>query len=706
MANWGRPKLQGWRVLLVAPVSACANVLTRHLVDLPGSVVHRIDSAASLPKALLDGSWDVVVFEHHAGRRDAEALLCSVVENSDERPVVVIADEIGGANVAAILRTGAADFAVRSDPSSVVRALERCLGGGRRSHRTVIEALERDVHTARERFRVAFEDAPVGMSIATPGGHFTQVNHALCEITGYTREELLSLNLATITHPEELDERTRLLAELLSGEIDRYIRDGRLLRANGDAVWVSHHVRLLRDADGNPVQLITHLVDITERRMLERELRHMADHDPLTALLNRRGLEAELERHVAHVNRYGARGALLVLDLDHFKAINDTLGHEAGDRLIVTVANLLRTRLRSSDAIARLGGDEFAILLPDANAVMARHVAEEIVADVQRNVTVDHGQRRRHVTASVGVTMFTQEQINAESVLVDADLAMYDAKEAGRDRVALHTGGRDGQPRMKARLEWIARIRQALDKGQFTLHAQPILELHSGLTNQCELLLRMVDDSGDTIPPGAFLYIAERYDLIHELDEWVATRAIELVEREQAAGRHGSVEINVSAKSLANARLLEVVRTELIRSQIDPSQLIFEVAETAAISHMALARDFAERLKDLGCRFALDDFGAGFGGFFYLKHIPFDYLKIDREFITDCRNSRTDQLVIEALVSVAHGLNKQTIAEGVEDRETELFLRRNGVDLAQGYHISHPLPISEGVPLWSASARY
>ncbi len=152
--------------------------------------------------------------------------------------------------------------------------------------------------------------------------------------------------------------------------------------------------------------------------------------------------------------------------------------------------------------------------------------------------------------------------------------------------------------------------------------------------------------------------------------------------------------------------LLEVVRTELIRSQIDPSRLIFEVTETAAISHMALARDFAERLKALGCRFALDDFGAGFGGFFYLKHIPFDYLKIDREFVTDCRNNRTDQLVIEALVSVAHGLNKQTIAEGVEDRETELFLRRNGVDLAQGYHISHPLPISEGVPLWSASERY
>lgn len=567
---------------------------------------------------------------------------------------------------------------------------------------TELRTIERDVHAARERFRVAFENAPVGMTISSPDGRLLQANDSICEITGYTREELLTLNLQTITHPEELEERTQLHVQLVSGEIDSYIRDGRLLRANGEAVWVSRHVRMLRDAEGNPQQILTHFVDITERRMMERELRHMADHDPLTGLLNRRGLEAELERHVAHVNRYGDRGALLVLDLDHFKAVNDTLGHEAGDRLIVAVATLLRNRLRSSDAVARLGGDEFAILLPDANAEMAQHVAEDIVADIQRNAVLEHGQSSRHVTASVGVTMFTQGQLNAEGVLVDADLAMYDAKEAGRDQVAMHSGGRDDQPRMKARLEWIERIRSALDHGQFTLHAQPIAELHSGRVDQCELLLRMVDDSGDTIPPGAFLYIAERYDLIQELDEWVATRAIELLAREQAAGRDGSVEVNISAKSLANERLLEVIETQIAEHAIVPARLIFEVTETAAISHMALARNFAERLQRLGCRFALDDFGAGFGGFFYLKHIPFDYLKIDREFVTDCLHNRTDQLVIESLVALAHGLNKQTIAEGVEDRETELFLRRRGVDLAQGFHIGRPVPVENDVPLWVA----
>jgi diguanylate cyclase (GGDEF)-like protein/PAS domain S-box-containing protein len=567
---------------------------------------------------------------------------------------------------------------------------------------TELRAIERDVHAARERFRVAFENAPVGMVISAPDGRVLQVNNSLCEITGYTHEELLSINLATITHPEEHEERNRLRGLLLNGELDSYIRDGRVLCANGDAIWVSRHVRMLRDADGNPAQILTHMVDITERRMLERELRHMADHDPLTGLLNRRGLETELERHVAHVNRYGDRGALLVLDLDHFKAVNDTLGHEAGDRLIVTVANLLRNRLRSSDAVARLGGDEFAILLPDATTEMAQIVAEDIVSDVQRNAVIEHGQARRHITASVGVTMFAQGQINPEAVLVDADLAMYDAKEAGRDQVAIHSGGRDDQPRMKARLEWIERIRRALDLDQFTLHAQPVRELHSGQISQCELLLRMVDDAGDTIPPGAFLYIAERYDLIHELDEWVARHAIELVAREAEAGRDCAVEVNISGKSLANEHLLDVIETELAQHNVNPSNLIFEVTETAAIAHMALAREFAERLKALGCRFALDDFGAGFGGFFYLKHIPFDYLKIDREFVTNCCHNRTDQLVIEALVALAHGLNKRTIAEGVEDHETELFLRRHGVDLAQGYHIGRPAAVADGVPLLTA----
>jgi diguanylate cyclase (GGDEF)-like protein/PAS domain S-box-containing protein len=373
---------------------------------------------------------------------DDQALF-ALIERHDRRTVARALRQVvaGGPMFEIECRIDAADGARR-----IVHALGRAdpdrpgAYSGTVQDVTELRAIERDVQAARERFRVAFENAPVGMTIATADGRVLQANGSMCDITGYTSDELLTMNIATITHPEELEERTQLNAQLTDGEIDSYIRDGRLLRANGEAVWVSRHVRMLRDEDGSPLQVLTHFVDITERRMMERELRHMADHDPLTGLLNRRGLETELARHVAHVNRYGDRGALLVLDLDHFKAVNDTLGHEAGDRLIVTVATLLRNRLRVSDAVARLGGDEFAILLPDANADVAQHVAEEIVADIQRNAVVEHRQTSRHVTASVGVTMFTQGHLNADGVLVDADLAMYDAKDAGRDQVAMRTG--------------------------------------------------------------------------------------------------------------------------------------------------------------------------------------------------------------------------------------------------------------------------
>ena len=699
----GGPALAGLHVLIDASLSERTDALERRLAAIQSWVCERVPQSADIAAALRGDAWDAVVLEHNATAPHSDERVRAVVEAAGECPVIIVSEDVPGSEVAALLRAGAADFAPIARPEEVVVAIRHAVGLKRRSRtesRTQLRAIERNAQEARERFQAAFEHAPVGMTVSTPDGHVLQVNDSMCEITGYTREELTAMNLATITHPEEIEEGIQLHRQLRSGEIDSYIRDGRLLCASGEAVWVSRHVRVLRDEDGEMRQVLTHFVDITDRRTMEHELRHMADHDPLTGLLNRRGLETELERHVAHVNRYGDRGALLVLDVDHLKVVNDGLGHEAGDRLIVNVASVLSRRLRSSDAVARLGGDEFAILLPDATADMAQHVADQIAADIRGNPLVLDGRPPRLVTASVGVTMFTQGQINAESVLVDADLAMYDAKEAGRDQVVMHTAEPSEQPRMKARLEWIDRIRSALDHGNFTLHAQKTVELHTGEVNQCELLLRMVDEAGDAIPPGAFLYIAERYDLIQELDEWVARRAIELVAREEASGREGSVEINVSAKSLASHGLLEVIEGEIARCRINPEHLVFEVSETTATSHLALTRNFAERLHELGCRFALDDFGAGFGGFFYLKHIPFDYLKIDREFITDCLQNRTDQLVIEAVVALAHGLNKQTIAEGVEDHQTELFLRRRGVDLAQGYHIGRPAPITDDVPLW------
>ena len=383
-------------------------------------------------------------------------------------------------------------------------------------------------------------------------------------------------------------------------------------------------------------------------------------------------------------------GALLALDLDHFKKINDLLGHSAGDQLIVSVADLLRSRLRETDVVARLGGDEFAILLPRADLAEAEEVAATVVDVVGQHTSVIDGTQHTGMGASVGVAMF-EEGLTGEEVLVNADLAMYDAKGAGRGRHALYATADHDAARTKARISWAQRIDMALDEERFVLFAQPIMDLRTGETSHHELLVRMVDEDGSLIPPATFLYIAEQLGLIGRLDTWVVTRAIRLAASMQAeGGTRSRLEINLSGLSLGDERLLAAIDEQLSATGIDPSLLVFEVTETAAISNIHRARAFAERLRERGCQFALDDFGAGFASFYYLKHLPFDYLKIDGEFVASCLASPTDRLVIEAVVSVARGLGKETIAEFFEDAATMDFVKLLGVDFAQGYHVGRP----------------
>jgi EAL domain-containing protein (putative c-di-GMP-specific phosphodiesterase class I) len=272
---------------------------------------------------------------------------------------------------------------------------------------------------------------------------------------------------------------------------------------------------------------------------------------------------------------------------------------------------------------------------------------------------------------------------------------MYDAKEAGRDQVSVSRGDGLGEARMKGRVTWAERIRRALEEDRFVLLAQPIVDMATGKAGQYELLLRMRDDTGDLIPPGAFLAIAERLDLIQDIDRWVTTRAIDLLARYHRAGFEVTFEVNLSGRSIGDPALLELIEERLAATGVSPRWLIFEITETSAVANIPRARDFGERLSELGCRFALDDFGAGFGSFYYLKHLPFDYLKIDGEFVRNCVTNATDRLIIESVVGIARGLHKQTIAEFVGDEETVRMLNDLGVDFAQGYHTGRPAPLEE-----------
>jgi diguanylate cyclase (GGDEF)-like protein/PAS domain S-box-containing protein len=548
---------------------------------------------------------------------------------------------------------------------------------------------------AEARFRSAFDHAPIGMAVIGPDGRFGQVNDAFCDLVGRARRELLGQTLAAITHPDDVQRDRVQIAAMLTGATPTRQLETRFVHANGHPVRTQINASLVRAADSEPDFLLVQVQDVTERRRYEERLQHMADHDPLTGLLNRRSFERELERHVANVARYGVKGAALVIDLDHFKYYNDTLGHGPGDELIVRIAQALRSRLRETDVIARLGGDEFAVILPREDADSAMRVAEDLLARVRREtIRQPDGHRRRGVTASIGVAPFEDsEGQTGEDVLVNADLAMYEAKQDGRDRVSRYRSTELRDSRAMGRVHWVDEIQHALDHGGLTLKAQPIVDLRDRSVLRHELLLRMRTRTDDLAAPASFLYIAEQVGLAAEIDRWVVGTAITALDEQVRCGRELHLEVNLSAHSLAGGALLDLIEGRLAATGVPAHWLTFEISETAAVANISHAREFADHLAGIGCHFALDDFGAGFGSFTYLKHLTFDTLKIDGEFVRACATDPTDRLLIESVVTVAQGLGKRTVAENVEDEATAATLARLGVDLGQGLHLGRPVPV-------------
>jgi diguanylate cyclase (GGDEF)-like protein len=388
------------------------------------------------------------------------------------------------------------------------------------------------------------------------------------------------------------------------------------------------------------------------------------------------------------VRRYAATGALLMIDLDHFKQVNDRFGHNAGDELLISVARILQARVRETDLAARLGGDEFAVLMTEGGAAEAQILAADLSDLIRRRSVALSGAAPGGLTASIGIAVFDKrENLRPDDILVEADTAMYTAKQDGRNRIAAYVTDDGVRHRLAARLTLHNEIDSALKEDRFELHLQPIMDLRSGTIGRYEALLRMIDESGALIPPATFLYVAERFDQIHAIDRWVIEHAIALLPR-MAADQ--AIEINLSGRSLGDPLLAAHISDVIAAAGADPHRLIFEITETAAIENIHRAREFADELTALGCSFALDDFGAGFGSFYYLKYLPFDYLKIDGEFVKNCTESRTDQLVLQACVQLARGLGKETIAEFVENAEILRLVRALGVDHAQGYEIARP----------------
>jgi diguanylate cyclase (GGDEF)-like protein len=403
-----------------------------------------------------------------------------------------------------------------------------------------------------------------------------------------------------------------------------------------------------------------------------------ADHDPLTDLYNRRRLTSELERLLAHAVRYQHSGALLMLDLDNFKLINDSYGHAAGDRVLKAVAKGLAQRVRETDVVARLGGDEFAVLLPEANLAQALALAEnlrDLIHEAQPELPIPVG-------VSIGVAVFEPDhRLGIDEVMAAADSALYCAKERGKNSIEVYSG------QARATLAWVGRIQEALREDRFVLYAQPLIDLHSGQIAHYELLLRMVSVDGEIVAPREFLPAAEQFGLIGEIDRWVVARGLAIA----LAGE--AVAINLSGQSIGDQEILTLL-CAAIGEGLDPANVIFELKEAAAVTNTSGAEVFISALSKLGCVVSVDDFGTGIGSLAHLKRFPARYVKIEMEWVRELLENEVDRHVVKAIVDIAHALGKLTVAEGVEDEATLEAVRECGVDYAQGFHLGVPEPVA------------
>jgi diguanylate cyclase (GGDEF)-like protein/PAS domain S-box-containing protein len=541
--------------------------------------------------------------------------------------------------------------------------------------------LVRLVAAVRENDRLASDNEEI-ISAAGEGifrsdleGRVTYANPAALEMLGYTLEEVLRQRSHELFHHTRPNGTSYPASECparksLTEGATRRITDELFWRKDGSSLAVDYTSTPIR-VSGRIIGVVTVFDDVTHQRQMKEQLRHQADHDSLTGLFNRRRFEQEISGQLNYAQRYSRPGALLLMDLDTFKFINDSYGHPIGDQVLTDVGASLSATVRDTDVVARLGGDEFAVLLREAKEAEAIAVAKKLIAAVRTG-------SKPTIGASVGIAPFDGAgEKTPDELLIAADVALYEAKEIGGGATVLYTG------QSSKALTWVERIRSALDEDRLVVYSQPIVDLETGKVAREELLVRMVDPHGDKIPPASFLPAAERFGLINEIDLMVLTRAIELVK----GGT--SVAVNVSVRTLTDPRYLVTLEKTLAEGA-DPECFNFEITETAAVANMSDAQEFARRIRELGCSLSLDDFGTGFSSFTYLKHIPAQYLKIDIEFIRELEKNPADQQLVQAIVSIARGLGQKTVAEGVEDDGTLATVRKLGIDYAQGFHLGRP----------------
>lgn len=548
------------------------------------------------------------------------------------------------------------------------------------------------VHAREQNLRAILNNAAEGIITFNQWGMIESFNQAAEKLFGWSAAEITGTSIAQLIAPEAREKRDGYLEHFLRQEIQRLVGlEGEALGRHRDGTTFPISIKITDMELSGRQKYIALLANIGERKSMLERLRRLAEHDGLTGLYNRSYFLTELERLVDLLRRNEKlHGALLYIDLDHFKYTNDTLGHAAGDQLLVEAANILTRRARKSDLVVRLGGDEFVVLMFDTARDTVEQMAESFRQKLAGFVFLHQG-KSVDIGCSIGVTLLDSHIASAADALMQADLACHLAKRGGRNRVHLFVADdvKDVDT-MSLDMGWSHRIRKALEHDRFALVAQPIAHIKDGTIECHEILVRMLDEDDSLIMPGGFLPTAERFGLAADIDQWVIRHAIDLLAHRRATDPALRFSINLSAQSLSLPAIAELITYKIEDTGLDPSALTFEVTETAAIADMNTAVTFLARLRAMGCKTALDDFGSGMSSFAYLSELPIDVVKIDGRFVKNLGRNPVDQAMVKAMNDIAHALGKETLGEFVEDEETLRQLKAIGVDYGQGYHIGRP----------------
>jgi len=522
---------------------------------------------------------------------------------------------------------------------------------------------------------------------------FTYVSQEAEKLLGFSAEQWLQAGFFA----SRLDDRDKtstfdVLKEKLQNQKENFCLDFRMKHNNGKSLWVRCVINAEYDSI-KPTTLRGLIMDYSEQKSAEERILYLAEHDSLTNLINRRRFQEELDKRIAYALRYHENGALLFIDLDQFKYINDSYGHQYGDEFLIDISRRLHLGLRKTDILGRLGGDEFGIIIPHTDAKQAMQVAQGLLETLSEQ-TYNFNGTIHHSSASIGIVMFPQQGHVTNDLLAKADAAMYRAKNEGRAKYHLFNEDDNELWNMQNKIHWEDRIRWALANDRFVLFYQPVARLSDMRVTHYEVLLRMISQENELIPPSAFLDTAERFGLISEIDRWVLRNAIRAQTEYKARGRHVSLAINISGRHFGSDDIYTLVKQYMAEFDADPSSFIFEVTETEAVENLSNARRFIEKLQKIGCRFALDDFGIGFSSFHYLRNLPVNFVKIDGSFVRNLHINKEDRVFTKAMVDLAKGLNITCIAEFVENVEIVKILRDLGVHSGQGYYLARPAALT------------